>query len=108
MIVFNLWFMYTAVHFGIIDATCTIIGNFIGLNEVSIAEFHFGIISFASICINITSSSLLYRNRDQITKIFADEGTELYSLVIEIIPLLALMWLFNFAPSYGVVFACGL
>ena len=73
---------------GFLDATCTIIGNLIGENNVKLAKTNFKIILAFNFVFNILIALLLFFKREAIANGFAPTQPGVSEIVYEAFPML--------------------
>ena len=80
--------------FGIQEATCAVIGNCIGANNVSLAKRFFKLALLVNLIVSLALSLITLFLREQISKIFTDD-IEVREMVSYVLILLSFNFLFD-------------
>ena len=95
------------LFYGMSDATCTIIGNQIGENNVALAWKNFKVILMANFIFNATLSIILLVERESFTDMFTKGQPIVHALLLEIFPIIAAIFSANLGCFFGCIFALG-
>ena len=95
------------LFYGFSDATCTIIGNQIGENNVKLAWKNFKVILIFNVIVNGGIALILFFEKETFTHLFVKDQPEVSGLLIEIFPILAATFAGNLGCFFGVIFALG-
>ena len=94
---------------GLQEASCAIIGNEIGANNVRLARRYYRVISTIVALVAIAISLAIYFCREQVTGLFTKEPT-VFNLTVQVMPILAILHLADELQGYsqGQIRALGL
>ena len=92
---------------GFLDATCTIIGNLIGENNVELAWNNFKTILIFNFLFNILLSFVLLYESGPIASGFAPNQPTVSAIILEAFPMLLLACIASLGSVMGVIFALG-
>ena len=101
--------IYAAYHpltIGYIEATIAIVGNAIGSNEINYAIHSFKVIFTLNVLYSTLLSCILYSFRFPIANLFSQQQ-QVTNIIIDCIPIIALVFITMQCSIIGLIIACG-